>query len=183
MQYGLPIARFYRVLFVEPGNHMLNNWNDGRFLSCHEVRHPEWDGIWNHTQSTIWQDYPLKYSAGFYAWEARLAYLSSVQQHAGLNGWSVDEDRNARQIVGVPAFQCPLAALRYAELAESVASPFIVTFDGIFIWNLPEDSGVQALVVSQIGDLAPIEEFRAALGIPDVQQDEEGEIELPFDDA
>jgi hypothetical protein len=152
------------------------------YSRLHIVRHPDWDGIWNLNHSTNWRHYPLTYSAGFYAWEARQAYISALQAHGGLLGWSDDEDRRARMIVGVPAFRCPLGAVKYAENAEAIAPPLIATFDGTFVWYLPEDAdtGVQALVICPIGDPVSVAEFRETHRIQPPPQDEGGEFELPY---
>jgi hypothetical protein len=184
MPNGLVLERFYRVLFFEPlgHNHMIENWNAGRYYGFHIVRHPHWDGIWNQTRSTNWWDYPLTYSVGFYAWEARLAYVAALQAHGDLANWSDDEDRNARLIVGVPAFRCPLGAVRYAENAEAIAPPLIATFDGTFVWYLPEeaDTGVQALVIQRIGDPISVAEFRETHRIQPPPHEGSGEFELPY---
>ena len=184
MPNGLVIERFYRVLFVEPPgpHHMIDNWNAGRFIGYHIDQHPDWATIWANSQSQDCRDYPLTYSAGFYAWEARISFLASVQSNGGLTGWSPDEDRASRQILGVPAFRCPLGAIKYAENAP--VEPLIATFDGTFVWYLPEedDTGVQAIVVRPVGAPVALGAFRANFGVPAPQDEDEGEIELSYGD-
>jgi hypothetical protein len=153
---------------------MIDNWNAGRFIAYHIARHPHWDGIYNQNQSVDWRDYPLTFSHGFYDWQARLKYIEALNAHAGLNGWSNDEDRHCRQVVGVPAFRCPLGAAKYAENAEALLPPLIATFDGTFVWYVPEeaDTGVQALVIKAIGAPTTLDEFREAhrIRVPDVPE-------------
>ncbi|OAI47798.1 hypothetical protein AYO44_08875 [Planctomycetaceae bacterium SCGC AG-212-F19] len=56
---------FYRVIF-DADQHMVDNWDNGTFVSYHLAQHPGWQGLWNQTHSTDWRDYPLTFSHGFY---------------------------------------------------------------------------------------------------------------------
>lgn len=167
MRNGLVVEVFHRVLFVEPHiqSPMVAAWNARRFLGYHLTQHPQWSVTWNQNQSLNPDDYPLSYSHGLYAWEARVAFLQAAQAHGGLNGWTPAQDRSARQLVGVPAFRCPLGAAKYAENAP--VEPLIATFHGAFVWYLPEfeDTGVQAIVLHVPSPPVSLTDFRTAYRI------------------
>lgn len=195
MPHGLVVETFYRVLFYEVGpvggppapHHMILNWNAGTFIGYHLDHHPQWATIWNQTQSTDWLAYPLYFSHGLYAAEAIRAYIAAAQANGGLNGWTDTEKRESKLLVGVPAFRCPLGAAKYAEQAP--IPPLIATFEGVFVWCLPEekDTGVQAHVIKPTGKPVPLAEFRESHRIAPVQPEagaaEGGDIELPFVDG
>jgi hypothetical protein len=61
----------------------------------------------------------------------------------------------------------------------------VATFDGLFVWCLPEeaDTGVQALVIKPIGDPVPLAEFREQHRIQPPPEQQGGDAELPFVDG
>lgn len=153
------VAPYYRVLF-QNDEHMVNNWNQGRFVSYHYDRHPSWNDIWNQNHSVNPLDYPLEFAAALYNWRARVDYLQAAQLHNGLNNWSRDEERAVRLAVGVSAFRCPGATSRYSATSDDHA--LIATFSGIYVCRLAEleHGGVQAIVVEPIAGLLTPAEFR-----------------------
>jgi hypothetical protein len=71
LRHTTQVAPYYRVLFQE-NEDMVNNWNQGRYVSYHFDRHPSWDGTWNQNQSPSPLDYPLEFAAALYNWRAQM---------------------------------------------------------------------------------------------------------------